>query len=225
VATNPAPTAPDGQIRAGERCLLVLMGHRYLATIVSADEEHVRTTFPTCDFPLTGMHIDLALHDEAGYTSYPLEVLEPPAQPGDGLLMRRPEQLYRMHHRGTWRVPADFRVELRDQVHPRRIAAPVINVSAGGMLLRLPLDVEAGDNLDVWLALPGAEETHQMVARVAHVSRLGHQSDEAVLVGLSFVSPDPYAVRDLKGYVWRRLRELYPNYMGPARREADGSTE
>lgn len=210
----------DEQLRPGSQCLLLLMGQRFLVSVISVKPDAVRVTFPMSDFPVPGMHVEIELHDESGYTSYELEVLEAPTEVGGGLLLGRPTGMARNRHRSSLRVSADFPVYLKGHVHPRRYTAQVVNISAGGMLLRSEAALSVNDILDVSFALPGEREPQELVAEVVHLSGEASTNGERYL-GIRFVSPEPASVRALRSYVWRRLRELHPHGLTFLRRVAD----
>ncbi len=212
----------NAHFNEGERCLVILAGERFLVTILRVGGDRIQVTFPTSDFPIEGMHVDLEFHDENGYTAYESEVLETPREVGDGLVVKRPpSEMIRNNHRSAWRVPADFSVTMKHHVHPRRVEVPVINVSAGGMLLRTTMEVAVGDSIDLSFMLPGELKADQLLGRVMHVSTPPDAAENEHLVGLHFVTPDARSREALSKYIWRRLRELDPNKLRHHRRATD----
>lgn len=203
----------DGHFVLGNRALLTFMQQRFLVSLLQVSDEVVRVSFPVSDFPVEGMFVNLEFHDATGYTTFETEVLEKPQIAGDGLLLRRPILSARMHHRMSWRVPADFHADLRHHVHPRHVDAPVINVSAGGVLVRTDAPFEAGDNVDVTLKLiDGKQQT--FVGRVIHTrpaDDLGGRPGRghAAFVGIGFVEMAPELQQVLSAYIWRRVRDLH----------------
>ena len=212
--------APDAHFVEGNRGLLVLMGHRFLVTIIGLGDGTVRVTFPVQDFPMEGMYVTLEFHDELGYSTYETEVVKSPDGPGDGLLLSLPPASSRTHHRSSWRVTADFPVELKSHVHPRRVEAPVINISAGGMLVRTNMNLAMDENVDLEFNLPG--DTHKSVlAKVVHLHVPDASQGEIPLVGIQFVSPEPLLTKSLTQYIWRRLRQIHPQEHLRLRRHSD----
>lgn len=219
--STPARNADHGShFVEGSRALLVLMGHRFLVTLLHEDREHLRVTFPVQDFPMEGMYVTIEFHDDLGYSSYETEVLQSPAQPGDGLLLKRPSESSRTHHRSSWRVAADFTVQLKSHVHPRRVEAPVINVSAGGMLVRTDMALSMDDNVDLEFNLPG-DSLKKALAKVVHVHVPDLSKGELPLVGLQFVGIEPAMSKAITHYIWRRLRQLHPQQRMLLRRATD----
>jgi hypothetical protein len=194
----------------GNQGLLLFMGERYLFSVIDNAENALRVSFPVSDFPAEGMSVTLEFHDEAGYAAYETEVLENTHRHGDGLLLRQPTETTRTHHRNSWRIPTDFRVQLKDQVHPRWHECPVINLSAFGLLVRVEADLKPGDNVDLRVTLPEATESAPGVGKVIHVEEVTHLHDGAILAGIQFVTLEPATAEALAHYVWRRLRELNP---------------
>jgi len=219
MSSSPASNPPSHFVE-GNRCLLILMGQRYLVTILHVTESKVRVSFPVQDFPLEGMYLNVEFHDDLGYASYESEVLDGPKGPGDGLVLARPPDAQRNRHRSSWRVPADFKATLKDHVHPRRRECAVVNISAGGLLLHTDADLEVGDNVDLAFHLPEGG-AHEALGQVMHVYVPGEMHQESELVGVRFVSPDPGTHRAITQYIWRRLRQLHPNQYTQARRRSD----
>lgn len=219
-------SASEGQFEShfkeGSRCLVILSGQRFLVTILKVDEERIQVTFPTSDFPIEGMYVDLEFHDDKGYTAYESEVVDTPKEVGDGLVVKRPPaDTIRNSHRSAWRVPADFSVRMKHHVHPRRVEVPVVNVSAGGMLLKTEMDVAVGDSIDLQFTLPGGSKEDTLLGRVMHVSTPPDMTGDEKMVGLHFVSPEPESRKSLSNYIWRRLREMDPNKLRHHRRATD----
>ena len=214
------PPAPGSHFQVGNRALLVLMGQRYLVSIVSVMDEAIRLTFPVSDFPLEGMYVNLEFHDDQGYSTYESEVIASPREPGDGLLVRRPPDSLRTHHRSSWRVSADFVVEMKNHVHPRRVEAPVINISAGGMLVRADAQLNFGDNVELHFDLPGDARKYAL-AQVVHVNTPEESRGQVPLIGLRFVSPENSLTRAITTYIWRRLRQAHPQQHVRLRRRTD----
>jgi len=212
--------APIAHFSEGSRGLLVLMGHRFLVTVIGVANETVRVTFPVQDFPMEGMYVTIEFHDELGYSTYETEVVKSPEGPGDGLLLSLPPESNRTHHRSSWRVSADFPVEMKSHVHPRRVEAPVINVSAGGMLVRTNMKLTMDENLDLTFNLPG-DGHKSALAKVVHLHVPDASQSEIPLVGIQFVSPEPLLTKSLTHYIWRRLRQIHPQEQLRLRRHSD----
>jgi Tfp pilus assembly protein PilZ len=211
VTTESTPVSATEHFEPGARCLIEVLDRRYLSTVLNVAEDRLRLTFPTLDFPIDGMYVILEFHDDDGFTTYETEVISGPHQVGDGLLVKCPPAEYRSRHRSAWRVPGDFSVQLKGHVHPRRHEAPVVNVSTGGLLVKTHADVDLGDNVDLRFSLPKVEEELIMVGHVVHCAAEDKGADHGRLVGMQFVSPDPAHVDQIRAYIRRRLRTLYPS--------------
>ena len=202
---------PDSLFTPGNRCLLLLMGQRYLVSIQKADSGSISVTFPIRDFPVEGMHVELEFHDTEGYTRFESEVMVAPKEVGDFLVLRRPPDYLRTYHRGSWRVPVDFKASIKGHVHPRRLNVPVINLSTGGMLILTDAEMAAGDMMEALLPLATLKDdplTCQIIHRADPAQSLGG----LVQVGCSFVSPDPIHIKGISDYILERLKELGPEY-------------
>jgi hypothetical protein len=209
--TVPQNTGSDSLFVPGNRCLLLLMGQRYLVAIQKADDDSISVSFPIRDFPVEGMRVDLEFHDTEGYTRFESEVMVAPKDIGDFLVLRRPPEFLRTYHRGSWRVPVDFKASIKGHVHPRRLNVPVVNLSTGGMLFLSDAEVAVGDMIEALLPLDtlGKEPlTCQIIHRADPKQSLGG----LVQVGCSFVSPDPTLIKGISDYILTRLKELGPEH-------------
>ncbi|HNR30599.1 MAG TPA: PilZ domain-containing protein [Candidatus Hydrogenedentes bacterium] len=195
-------------LSVGSRALLVLLGQRFLVTILETNPTAIRVSFPSVDFPLENMHVELEFHDESGFLSYEFEVLETPKNVGDGLLLSRPAAPVHTRHRTDWRVPAMFEVAIREQAHPRAIAGRIRNLSAGGMLAETDVALRVGDAVDLRFELPSGREI-KTVAEVVSSAATPERTSNAHLFGLRFLGLEPEDAQAVTHYVRFRLRELH----------------
>lgn len=195
----------DDLLKPGSRSLLLVMGKRYLVTVLHTNADSIRVSFPIQDFPIAGMRVDLEFHGDRGYAHCETEVLEATGEIGEGLLLRRPAAPLWNQHRTSWRVPVSLKASFKSHVHPRRVEAQVINLSAGGLLLLTKQVLEHGENVDIELDL--GSSTIALLGQVAHVA--AQQADGEVPVGVRFISTDATDREQIGNYVWRRLRDLY----------------
>jgi len=220
MATREPSAAGASPFAPGNRAMLILYGRRFLVSITEAGDEQVRVTFPGEDYPLDGTRVELEFHDLDGFTQYDCEVLEPPREPGDGLLLSRPPEAMRNAHRRSWRVPADFDALIKSHIHPRRHESPVVNISAGGMLVRTYATVDLDDNVEVGFTLPsGGHEL--LTGRVVHIHRTEGAADQPAFVGIKFLTPDAASIRAIEHYLWERLRAAGPEGTPYRRRKTD----
>jgi c-di-GMP-binding flagellar brake protein YcgR len=203
-----AMTEVDPHFHKGAQCLLVLMGQRFLVSILNVHADRLRLSFPAADFPIGGMYVDLEFHDEDGYVRYESEVIDGPGDVGDGVTVKRPSNLVFNRHREHWRVPADFKVELKGHVHPRRHLSPVINISAGGLLVRSTAELELGDGVEIELVLPEGGK-NLLTGQIVHLNQTQGARDAGQLLGIKFIGMDPEIAREIRAYVRHRVRELY----------------
>ncbi|MFM1919890.1 MAG: PilZ domain [Candidatus Hydrogenedentota bacterium] len=206
----------DTHFTKGQRCILLIMDERFLATVLSVKDDQLRVSYPSAHFPIEGMYVLLEFHDEDGYSLYESEVLETPRDHGDGLVLRMPHANRRTSHRRTWRVPADLVAQLKDHVHPKRHEARVTNISAGGMQIETDADLGIGHNIDLDVELPGRGK-HRLLGAVAHVmvaedARNRHLS----VAGVRFINPEPETSRAITEYIWKQVHKLHPKAHHPA---------
>lgn len=215
-------TASESLFIPGNRCLLLLMGQRYLVSIQATTDDSVMVSFPIRDFPVEGMRVELEFHDTEGYTRFESEVITAPKEVGDGLELRRPPEIVRTYHRGSWRVPVDFKANVKGHVHPRRLKVPVINLSTGGLLFLSDAPFENGDMLDAILPILGPDDD-ALTCKVVHRADAGRSMGGVVQVGATFISPDPTTIKSISNYIHDRLKELGPEHspFGGQRTESD----
>ena len=206
---EPQENASDSLFVPGNRCLLLLMDQRYLITIQKADDDSLTVSFPIRDFPVEGMRVDLEFHDTEGYTRFASEVMVAPKAQGDSLVLRRPPELMRTYHRGSWRVPVDFKASVKGHVHPRRLNVPVINLSTGGVLLLTDAEMNAGDMMEIILPV-STLKNDPLTCKVVHRADAEQSLGGLVQVGCTFVSPDPTNIKAISDYILERLKELGP---------------
>ncbi|MCC6143273.1 MAG: PilZ domain-containing protein, partial [Candidatus Hydrogenedentes bacterium] len=108
----------------------------------------------------------------------------------------------------SWRVPADFRAEVKSHVHPRKHLVPVINISAGGVLFRSANLFDMGETVEIQFTLPEGG-AHQLTGQVVHITDANSSRDQAQLYGLRFIGQDPLVTAEIRAYVRRRVRALY----------------
>ena len=203
--------ATDSLFMPGNRCLLIIMKQRFLVSIQRVTDNSIEVSFPVRDFPVEGMRVEMEFHDLEGYTRFESEVLVAPKEPGDYLVLRRPPESVRNYHRGSWRVPVDFKAEIKGHVHPRRLHVPVVNLSTGGLLLLTDAEFEVDDMLEAELPIPALDK-EKMTCRVVHRAANGRTAAGLMQLGCSFVSPDPTTIKAISDYIWERIRELGPSY-------------
>jgi len=205
----------------GSRCLLILMEQRFLVSIQKADEDTISVTFPIRDFPVEGMRVDLEFHDTEGYTRFESEVLVAPRDVGDSLVLRRPPEYLRNYHRGSWRVPVDFKAYVKGHVHPRRLHVPVVNLSTGGMLILTDAPLAEGDMMEAHLPLPELED-EPFTCQVVHLAGAANSKAGLSQAGCAFVSPDPMSIKSVSNYILERLKVLGPQFSPSGKRELAG---
>jgi len=186
------------------------MKQRFLVSIQKVTENSIEVSFPVRDFPVEGMRVDLEFHDLEGFTRFESEVLTAPKEMGDYLVLRRPPAYVRNYHRGSWRVPVDFKAEIKGHVHPRRLHVPVVNLSTGGILVLSDGELAVDDMVEAALPIPELDG-EKMTCRVVHRGEEPEPSG-LVQVGCSFVSPDPTTIKAVSEYIWARIKELGPAF-------------
>ena len=97
----------------------------------------------------------------------------------------------RQNHRKFTRFPLNALVWWSQDWEPEPLA--LVNISAGGMLCEFSREVEAGEKVNIEVALPQEEAMHYCQCRVVHCRPEGTQ----FLVGLEFVEMEGIRQEDL----------------------------
>jgi len=200
--------------RKGERFILLIMGERYLVSVLDVEADRVRVSYPSAHFPVEGMYVLMEFHDDEGYSTYESEVLATPHQPGDGLVLRRPHADRRASHRRAWRVETDFKAIVKDHVHPQKHEVDVVNLSAGGLQFKSGLDLEIGHNVDIDFDLPGRGH-HKVLGAVAHLMVSEEARNAPRRIGIKFINPEPDTTRAVIEYIWLQVHRTHPEARHP----------
>jgi len=185
------------------------MNQLFLVDILEVQPTSVRVSFPGMDYPVEGMNADMEFHDKYGVNAYETTVLEGPRSGVEGIRLAYPRRKKRERHRDWCRVPTDLTVQVKDQIHFRRYDAALINLSAGGALIRTDAPFDLDTTIEMFISLPG-EPMHRVLGRVVHINRPESDANQgSIAIGIEFVSPDRKVVESIVKYIWRRLREMY----------------
>lgn len=207
MASPVTPAGSDQHFQPGAQGLLLAGDTRFFVVVLSCRDGRVRVSFPTRDFPVEGMEATLEFHDEQGYAAYACEVEEVPRTAGDGLLLRLlPDGPARVVHRAAWRIPLETAATLKSHVHPRRVQAEVLNISATGLLVAVDVQYGVDENVDFALELPGTGAVEGM-ARVVHVTPAA--GAQAARYGLEFIGMDPVTAQGISRHVWSVVKRAY----------------
>ena len=202
-------------IRVGNNCFIKIMDQRFLVEVLEVGERSIHVSFPGRDYPVEGMSADLEFHGKHGYTCYHTQITLGPVKSGGGLVLERSPGGIKMYkHRDSWRVPTDFSVKLNLDSEPGEHEAPMLNISAGGVMLRTELELDFASELLLTIPLPG-EKVFSVRGKVVHISEMSGdlQNCTARFIGVRFMETDAETSRSITHYVWRRVRQLYPDQL------------
>ena len=204
------PAKEPIKIVKGAECLLNFIGRHFKSRILEVGPETFRVTFPGKDYPVPGLNIVLEFHDDLGFYYIPTLVVEGPQKQPGGITLQKANEVKRSTHRDSFRVPTDLTVHVRDHIHVRRYDAALVNISAGGALLRSDAPWDFSSTLEIMLSLPG-EQLYTLLGQVMHIAtcpQCGVQQTERVF-GVKFIGIDPEIERAITNYIFTRLPELY----------------
>ena len=186
------------------------MDAHFLVKILEVSPDTILVTFPGSDYPVEDMQVQLEFHDSNGYDRYRTRVLRGPRADEEGVILARPQESERMQHRDSCRIPTDLTVQIKDQIHVRKYDAALINLSAGGALIRTDADFAMDTTVEVRISLPG-EAPCTLLGQVVHTTSLEQKDGLTALYGIRFVSVDPEIAQVLSRYVWKRIKEVHPS--------------
>ncbi|MBI2421462.1 MAG: PilZ domain-containing protein [Candidatus Hydrogenedentes bacterium] len=206
------PTNADTQacLVEGRSGYLVIEGERYLVEVLGVRGGEIWVSFPTAGFPPPGIGAELEFYSETGSIIYHTQVLRGPERPNDGVLLERSETAEQKQHRNSWRVPTDFKVTfyLGDQEESH--TAYMENISTGGMQLRMGLNLPLRQELLIGFALSDGY-FHRARAKVVYAAEASplHQLPP-MQYGVEFTDIHIGARRSIMMYMYKRIRQLYP---------------
>jgi len=202
------PAKEPLKIEKGSECLLNFVGRHFKTRILEVGSDTMRVTFPGRDYPIAGLNIVLEFHDEQGFYYLPASVVEGPDEKPGGITLRKDSEIRRSTHRDSFRVPTDLTVRVRDHIHVRRYDAALVNLSAGGALLRADAPFDFSSTLEITLSLPG-EPVYTLLGSVVHISASMTGREQPRHFGVKFIGIDPPIERAITDYIFGRLPELY----------------
>ncbi|HOE67663.1 MAG TPA: PilZ domain-containing protein, partial [Candidatus Hydrogenedentes bacterium] len=140
------------------------------------------------------------------------QVAQGPRNPGDGVLLTQPRERVRTYHRGSCRVPTDLTVQVKNRAHVRHFDAELLNLSAGGALLRTVAPFDFSTTVEMIVSLPG-EPPLTMAGHVVHICDVPERQQLGQrIIGIRFTTPDTAATRFITQFIWQRLHEMYTEY-------------
>lgn len=195
-------TSMNVPLTEGSHCLLRVGNQQFWVCITEVGEAAFRVSFPTRDFPLKDMAVELQFHHEDGFEVIHTTVLEHTGYEDDGLVLARPESVRNYTHRTNARVEADVPVTIHAQTSVRPKVARLLDLSQGGVQLQTDATINFGDAVDIQIALP-EEAAHTLTGQVRHVGA-GRGAHDRV-VGVRFRNPDPEALAAIERFIVLRL--------------------
>lgn len=193
-------------LKAGARCLAKAMDNQFLMQIVGVSESELEVLFPTVDFPVAGMTLSLEFHDEQGYTVYPTEVLAAMPAFDKPARLKYPQEVIRNFHRQNFRVSTDLTAQIKEQIHLRKYDAALLNLSAGGALVRTEGPFVMDATVELFLSLP-RQPMLQVLGRVIHVIQ---EVDTGLpILGIRFINPSEEVQQGVSHYVGRQINDHF----------------
>jgi len=191
----------DKQLRPGETFLLRAGTEYFLSTIESVTGRSLEVTVPSKDYPPPGMRVSMDFHDDDGCTIYNTKVIRGPSDTRRSARLRRPGSPRRITHREYTRVETILPVRFREMGTVTYHRGTIVNVSAGGILLKTSTKHEFQKLLETELKLPDNPRLTVLGQIVHKAEQLDERSGRVSLYGCRFVRLDRRERRAIIQYV------------------------
>ena len=191
----------EEQLRVGETFLLRAGREYFLSTIESVTDRSLEVTVPSKDYPTPGMKVTLDFHDDNGCTVYKTDVIRGPGAKRHSARLKRPGPPQRVTHREYTRVETNLAVRFREMGTVAYHKGHIVNVSAGGMLLKSTHAHEFERLLEIELELPESPVMTVLGQIVHKAEQLNGRNERVSLYGCKFARLDRQHRRAIVQYV------------------------
>ncbi len=195
----------EEQLRVGETFLLRAGKEYFLSTIESVTSESLEVSVPAKDFPTPGMKVSMDFHDDDGCTVYKTEVMRGPAEQRHSVRLKRPISPRRVTHRQYTRVETALSIRFREMGTVTYHQGTVVNLSAGGVLLKTTASHEFQKTLEMELGLTGSAPLNMLGQIVHKAEQLSGPDGRMSLYGCKFIRLDRQERKAITQYVREQL--------------------
>ena len=192
-------------LHVGQTFLLRAGREYFLSTIESATENALEVTVPAKDYPAAGMRVSMDFHDDDGCTVYRTYVIRGPSAQRRTARLRRPSECERITHREYTRIETTLPVRFREIGSVGYHLGQIMNLSAGGILLRTSETHEFHKLLEIELKLPETPRLTVLAQIVHKAEQMKSPSGRLSLYGCKFVRLDWQARKAIIQYVKNQL--------------------
>ena len=206
-----AAASPATDIALGKELLMTVAGRNFLVEVVDVRSDSIRVTFPGIDYPVSGMQVELEMHEPAGFSYYQTTVKRGPLKENDGVVLEIPAPPRRSMHRDTFRVDTEMKGEVLGPGEDHWTSASVSNLSAGGAYFEVKdASYNEGETVDLALFLPG-DNRRTVQAQILHAVEPREENGVFYYAyGTRFTGYEPGAGREITQYIEGLLLDLYP---------------
>jgi len=180
----------DKQLRPGDTFLLRAGTEYFLSTVESVTERSLEVTVPAKDYPPPGMKVSMDFHDDDGCTMYHTKVIRGPSAARRSARLSLPASCRRITHREYTRVETNLPARFREMGTVTYHQATILNLSAGGVLLKTDKTQEFQKLLEIELKLPGNPRLTVLGQIVHKAEQLDEKVGRTSLYGCRFVRLD-----------------------------------
>lgn len=189
----------------GQPCTLTLGSRRYDARLLGVARDTVWVTFPQFEYSAVGEPVDLTLGSTPDGPCYHMQVALVSDEADGGAVLQRTGML-RAQQRTSWRVPVSFISKIWQGESRETHPVHVLDLSMGGARVKARANLQLGSLATIMLALPD----ERPFAVPCQIIRGVPQKDGTRMYGLAFHSMPAEASRVLTVYLWKAIRERYP---------------
>lgn len=194
-----------------------LTWHRTRVEDFSADGSHIVVGWPMVQLAYVSVHRDdlvylgTTVRDDALYV-VPCAVVATQLEPQARLLLTPVGPWQRMQRREHCRIPLTLTptelLFLPASGEPQPLKGTIMDLSAGGIRLRLPQSLRVGDRLALRFTLPGQPQPISAVAVVRRIAPVEHSDPPRWDHGCQFERLDRRTEDAIVRFVFQRQREL-----------------
>ena len=196
----------DTLLKTGATGFLLSQGNRVPIKIADYCGKAIHIVFPEGGMVGGTPWCMLEFQDKLGAAKYNAQVCAATYDVEDGMVLVRVPGIDRKGVREFARVPAEMKIEIESPLgQPQE--ATLINVSSGGALIESNREIAFNSELVLHIKIPN-NTSYKVIGQVVHVEPV--LQDAPRRYGVRFVEVQREFLRSLFGFIWVRLKQLFP---------------
>ncbi len=196
----------DYALKTGAKGFLISQGNRIPIEVADYCGKAIHVVFPEGGMVGGTPWCMLEVEDEFGAAKYNAQVCAATYDVEDGMVLVRVPGIDRNGVREFARVPAQMTIALESPLGAHQDAT-LINVSSGGALIETDRDLPFNSEIVLHVDIPDST-AYKVIGQVVHVEPV--LEDTPRRYGVRFVEVQRDFLRSLFGFIWKRLKQLFP---------------